>query len=120
MNLLRSCEGVRQPPVRPYYSLGSISPGIVELKRPQTPKPPYPYTTKEVRFNNLSDDATLAGTLALPKGFNETTPAIVMITGSGLQNRDEEIYGHKPFAVIADYLARNGIATLLYDDRGYG
>ena len=97
-----------------------LSPGIVKLKRPQTPKPPYPYTTKEVRFNNLSDDVTLAGTLALPEGFNETTPAIVMITGSGLQNRDEEIYGHKPFAVIADYLARNGIATLRYDDRGYG
>ena len=97
-----------------------LSPGIVELKRPQTPKPPYPYTTKEVRFNNLSDDVTLAGTLALPESFNEATPVIVMITGSGLQNRDEELYGHKPFAVIADYLARNGIATLRYDDRGYG
>lgn len=97
-----------------------LSPGIVELKRPQTPKPPYPYTTKEVRFNNLSDSVTLAGTLTLPESFNEANPAIVMITGSGLQNRDEEICGHKPFAVIADYLARNGIATLRYDDRGYG
>ena len=97
-----------------------LFPGIVELKRPQTPKPPYPYTIKEVRFNNLSDGVTLAGALTLPEGLNETTPAIVMITGSGLQNRDEEICGHKPFAVIADYLARNGIATLRYDDRGYG
>ena len=68
-----------------------LSPGIVELKRPQTPKPPYPYTTKEVRFNNLSDSVTLAGTLTLPESFNEANPAIVMITGSGLQNRDEEI-----------------------------
>ena len=97
-----------------------LFPGIVELKRPQTPKPPYPYTTKEVRFNNLSDSVTLAGTLTLPESFNGANPAIVMITGSGLQNRDEEICGHKPFAVIADYLARNGIATLRYDDRGYG
>ena len=97
-----------------------LFPGIVELKRPQTPKPPYPYTTTEVRFNNLSDGVTLAGTLSLPESFNEATPVIVMITGSGLQNRDEELYGHKPFAVIADYLARNGIATLRYDDRGYG
>lgn len=58
--------------------------GIVELKRPQTPKPPYPYTIKELYFNNLSDSVTLAGTLTLPEGFNETTPVIVMITGSGL------------------------------------
>lgn len=97
-----------------------LSPGTVELKRPQTPKPPYPYITKEVKFNNLSDNVTLAGTLTLPKSFTEATPVVVMVTGSGLQNRDEEIFGHKPFAVIADYLARNGIASLRYDDRGYG
>ena len=108
------------------YTQGTMStnlelfPGIEELKRPQTPKPPYPYTMKELHFNNLSDSVTLAGTLTLPEGFNETTPVIVMITGSGLQNRDEEIYEHKSFAVIADYLARNGVATLRYDDRGYG
>lgn len=97
-----------------------LSPGTVELKRPQTPKPPYPYITKKVKFNNLSDNVTLAGTLTLPKSFTEATPVVVMVTGSGLQNRDEEIFGHKPFAVIADYLARNGIASLRYDDRGYG
>lgn len=97
-----------------------LSPGTVELKRPQTPKPPYPYTTKEISFKNLSDNVTLAGTLTLPKSFTEATPVVVMVTGSGLQNRDEEIFGHKPFAVIADYLARNGIASLRYDDRGYG
>lgn len=97
-----------------------LSPGTVELKRPQTPKPPYPYTTKEISFKNLSDDVALAGTLTLPEGYTNVTPAIIMVTGSGLQNRDEEIFGHKPFAVIADYLARNGIASLRYDDRGYG
>ena len=97
-----------------------LSPGTVELKRPQTPKPPYPYITKEIKFNNLSDNVTLAGTLTLPKSFTEATPVVVMVTGSGLQNRDEEIFGHKPFAVIADYLARNDIASLRYDDRGYG
>lgn len=97
-----------------------LSPGTVELKRPQTPQPPYPYITKKVKFNNLSDNVTLAGTLTLPKSFTEATPVVVMVTGSGLQNRDEEIFGHKPFAVIADYLARNGIASLRYDDRGYG
>lgn len=97
-----------------------LSPGTVELKRPQTPKPPYPYTTKEISFKNLSDDVALAGTLTLPEGYTNETPAVIMVTGSGLQNRDEEIFGHKPFAVIADYLARNGIASLRYDDRGYG
>lgn len=97
-----------------------LSQGTVELKRPQTPKPPYQYTTKEISFKNLSDDVALAGTLTLPEGYTNVTPAIIMVTGSGLQNRDEEIFGHKPFAVIADYLARNGIASLRYDDRGYG
>lgn len=97
-----------------------LSPGTVELKRPQTPRPPYPYTTKEININNSKDDVILSGTLTLPKDYNTATPAVVMITGSGLQNRDEEIFGHKPFAVMADYLARNGIASFRYDDRGYG
>ncbi|MDE5901194.1 MAG: alpha/beta hydrolase [Muribaculaceae bacterium] len=97
-----------------------LSPGTVELKRPQTPKPPYPYTTKEVQISNPTDNVTLAGTLTLPDGYTNETPAVIMVTGSGLQNRDEEIFGHKPFAVIADYLARNGIVSLRYDDRGYG
>ena len=95
-----------------------LSPGTVELKRPQTPLPPYPYTTKEININNPSDDVILSGTLTLPKDYNTATPVVVMITGSGLQNRDEEIFGHKPFAVIADYLARNGIASFRYDEIG--
>lgn len=96
----------------------TLRPGEVKLNRPQTPKPPYPYTTEEVSFKN--GDAVLRGTLALPENYTKNTPALVMVTGSGLQNRDEEAFGHKPFAVIADALARQGIATLRYDDRGFG
>ncbi|MDE6484929.1 MAG: alpha/beta hydrolase [Duncaniella sp.] len=89
--------------------------------RPQTPRPPFLYREEEVSFNN--GDITLAGTLTLPamRSFRKAGyPAVVLITGSGRQNRDEEILGHKPFAVIADYLTRAGIAVLRYDDRGAG
>lgn len=96
----------------------TLRPGEVKLNRPQTPKPPYPYTTEEVSFTN--GNAVLSGTLTLPENYTKNTPALVMITGSGLQNRDEEVFGHKPFAVVADALARQGIATLRYDDRGFG
>lgn len=95
-----------------------LTQGETVLKRPQTPKPPFPYSEEEVSFSN--GDAVLKGTLTLPDGWNKKTPVLIMITGSGLQNRDEEVFGHKPFAVIADALARNGIATLRYDDRGFG
>lgn len=88
------------------------------LKRPQTPKPPFPYQQEEVSFSN--GDAVLKGTLTLPKDYDRDTPVIIMVTGSGLQNRDEEIHEHKPFGVIADALAKNGIASLRYDDRGFG
>lgn len=92
----------------------------VVRNRPQTPKPPFPYQTEEVIFTN--GDATLAGTLVYPEGWNgkKKVPVAIMVTGSGLQNRDEEVFDHKPFLVIADYLARHGIATLRYDDRGAG
>jgi hypothetical protein len=79
---------------------------------------PYPYQIQEVSFSN--GDAVLKGTLATPKDLSRKTPVLLMVTGSGLQNRDEEIFEHKPFAVIADALARQGIATLRYDDRGFG
>ena len=86
--------------------------------RPQTPKAPFPYTVIDTVFTSV-DGTTLAGTLTLPilTGVAKA-PAVVMITGSGAQNRDEEILEHKPFAVIADYLARNGVASFRYDDRG--
>lgn len=96
----------------------TLVPGEPELKRPQTPVGPFPYSCEEVSFSN--GDAVLKGTLVLPEGYTRDTPAVIMVTGSGLQNRDEEILGHKPFAVIADALARNGIASLRYDDRGFG
>ena len=96
----------------------NLSPGAPVLKRPQTPVGPFPYSTEEVSFRNGS--ATLKGTLTLPENCGRTTPVLIMLTGSGLQNRDEEIFSHKPFAVIADSFARAGIATLRYDDRGFG
>jgi pimeloyl-ACP methyl ester carboxylesterase len=89
------------------------------LNRPQEPKPPYPYTTEDVTFTNDIFKIKLAGTLSTPKGAGPF-PAVIMITGSGAQNRDEELFGHKPFLVISDWLTRNGIAVLRYDDRGVG
>ncbi len=96
----------------------TLTPGEEKLRRPQTPLGPFPYSTEEVSFAN--GDAVLKGTLALPEGSSRKTPVLIMVTGSGLQNRDEEIFEHKPFAVIADALARAGVATLRYDDRGFG
>lgn len=86
-------------------------------KRPQEPKPPYPYRTEEVIIPQRKERFQLAGTLTLPEG-KPPFPAIVFFTGSGAQNRDQEIFGHKPFLVIADYLTRRGYATLRMDDRG--
>ena len=96
--------------------------GVPEVKRPQTPKLPFPYETEEVTFTNEADDATLAGTLTYPMGYDKKQkPMVVLfVSGSGQQNRDEELMDHKPFLVIADYLARQGIATLRYDDRATG
>lgn len=93
---------------------------VATLQRPQTPQPPFPYRTIEARIPNASaPDVTLAGTLSLPDG-DGPFPAVILITGSGAQDRDESAYGHKPFQVLADHLARRGIAVLRYDDRGVG
>lgn len=95
--------------------------GEEKLNRPQNPVAPYPYKTEEVAFKNVADGATLVGTLSYPVGYKKgKTPVVLMVTGSGQENRDEEIFDHKPFLVIADYLARHGVATLRYDDRGFG
>lgn len=88
-----------------------------EIMRPQDPKKPYPYYEEEVSFRNDAVGIKLAGTLTLPKK-DGVFPAIVLITGSGAQNRNEELMGHKPFLIIADFLTRNGIAVLRFDDRG--
>lgn len=89
-----------------------------KLTRPQEPKPPYPYRSENVTFENKAAGVTLAGTLTLPETGSNFT-AVILITGTGPVNRDEEVMGHKPFLVIADYLTRNGIAVLRYDDRGF-
>lgn len=92
------------------------------MGRPQTPKPPFPYATRDVTIPHRFGH-TLAGTLTLPevtKDGKTKVPAVVLISGSGPQDRDETIFGHKPFAVIADALTRAGIAVLRFDDRGVG
>ena len=85
--------------------------------RPQEPKPPFPYQIEEVKFQN--GPINLAGTLTLPPG-NGPFPAVLLISGSGLQDRDETVFGHKPFWVLADHLSRAGIAVLRVDDPGIG
>jgi len=91
----------------------------IVLDRPQEPRPPFPYASEEVTFRNEKAGIALAGTLFIPEGPGPF-PALVLVSGSGAQNRDEELMGHKPFLVLADYLARRGIASLRYDDRGVG
>jgi fermentation-respiration switch protein FrsA (DUF1100 family) len=89
----------------------------LELKRPQNPVKPYPYHDEEVTYDNKSQNVTLAATLTIPQGTGPF-PAVVLITGSGPQDRDESLLGHKPFLVLSDYLTRHGIAVLRADDRG--
>lgn len=91
----------------------------IELDRPQTPEPPFPYAQREVTYTSPVDGVTLAGTLTIPEGKGPH-PAVLMLTGSGPQDRDETIMGHKPFLVIADHLTRRGVAVLRVDDRGVG
>ena len=89
------------------------------LKRPQEPLKPYPYYSEDVTFQNTKTNISLSGTLTFPKK-DGLFPAVILISGSGPQNRDEEVFGHKPFLVISDYLTKNGIAVLRYDERGVG
>lgn len=96
----------------------TLKPGKLVVKRPQTPLPPFPYKEEAVSFTNAQ--YTFNGTLTLPENYSKNTPVVLMVTGSGQQNRDEELFSHKPFAVIADALACQGIASLRYDDRGWG
>ncbi|AGA24721.1 alpha/beta hydrolase family protein [Singulisphaera acidiphila] len=92
---------------------------VSEARRPQTPMPPFPYKTEDVSYANAAGRVTLAGTLTLPAGPN-AFPAVILISGSGAQDRDESLLGHKPFLVLADALTRRGIAVLRADDRGVG
>ena len=100
----------------------NLRPGAIVVNRPQTPLPPFEYKTEEVVFKNEAEGAELSGTLTYPVGYDKSSPVsvVLMVTGSGSQDRNEELFNHKPFLVIADYLAKNGIASLRYDDRGVG
>ncbi|MES2848990.1 MAG: alpha/beta fold hydrolase [Bacteroidota bacterium] len=109
-----------------FYQSGQSLPltltrNVIEKKtfiRPQEPKKPYPYLSEEVRFTSEEGKVELAGTLTMPKEKKKFS-TVILITGSGPQNRDEEFMTHKPFLVLADHLTKNGIAVLRYDDRGF-
>jgi fermentation-respiration switch protein FrsA (DUF1100 family) len=105
----------------PSYSAGSPYAGqtVSGQSRPQEPKPPYPYDEQEVVYQNKKDGLQLAGTLTLPRSKGPF-PAVLLITGSGQQDRNETVFDHKPFLVLADHLTRLGIAALRVDDRGVG
>jgi len=90
-----------------------------KLHRPQEPKKPYPYIEEEISYENEKAGIKLAGTLTLPRS-GQPFPAVILITGSGPQDRNETVLGHRPFLVLADYLTRQGIAVLRVDDRGVG
>lgn len=100
----------------------NLSKEIIEkekLVRPQEPIKPYSYYSEDITFENKKEGIHLAGTLTLPKK-NGVFPVVILISGSGPQNRDEELLGHKPFLVLSDFLTKNGIAVLRFDDRGTG
>lgn len=90
-----------------------------KLSRPQEPKEPFPYSSEEVTYENEKAGIKLSGTITVPTADGKV-PAVLLLSGSGQQGRDQDIGGHKPFWVIADYLSRNGIAVLRVDDRGFG
>jgi len=92
---------------------------ITGLKRPQNPQPPFPYKSEDIEYDNKEKTMHYGATITIPPGKGPF-PAVLLITGSGAQNRDEEIMEHKPFAVLADYLSRRGVIVLRADDRGVG
>lgn len=110
------CEIYSQSIHKCTFQFEIVTPLETKQNRYQEPIKPYPYKEEEVYIEN--GDIILAATLTLPNG-NQKFPAVVLVSGSGAQNRDEELMGHRPFLVIADYLTRNGIAVLRYDDRGF-
>ncbi|SFE86057.1 hypothetical protein SAMN05518672_11176 [Chitinophaga sp. CF118] len=101
------------------FSRREIKEGELPVEHPQEPLPPFAYDVEEVKFVNTKDKVLLTGTFTKP-GIKGTFPAIIMISGEGPQDRDGERFGHKPFAVIADYFAKHGMAVLRFDDRGTG
>ncbi|MDE3252890.1 MAG: alpha/beta hydrolase [Bacteroidota bacterium] len=110
---------IRMPLVLTRMKENGASKDPAMADKPQTPRPPFPYLTEEVGYENKQESVHLAGSFTKPATGNHF-PVVLMITGSGPQDRDESIGKHKPFAVIADYLTRQGIAVLRVDDRGVG
>jgi pimeloyl-ACP methyl ester carboxylesterase len=109
-----------RPPAPVDFARSQVTGDRTPPRRPQTPRAPFPYSAEDVAFDNpVESGVHLAGTLTLPEGRGPF-PAAILITGSGQQDRDETLAGHKPFWVIADYLSRHGIAVLRVDDRGMG
>lgn len=90
-----------------------------EIKHPQTPKPPYTYNSEDIIYYNDDKSIQYGATITTPKDDGKH-PSVILISGSGAQNRDEEIFGHKPFAVMADHFTKNGYVVLRIDDRGIG
>ncbi|MFM1877438.1 MAG: hypothetical protein RLZZ241_304 [Bacteroidota bacterium] len=109
----------KQGPLEMPLILSKTEPNREITTRPQEPKEPLPYVVEDIFFDNPKDQIKLAGTLTLPESQDEF-PMVILISGSGPQNRNEELMGHKPFLVLADYLTRNGIGVLRFDDRGVG
>jgi pimeloyl-ACP methyl ester carboxylesterase len=118
---LASIDGTLTQMGEPHPLLLKRVKGEAELdpKRPQNPVKPYPYREEEVSYDNKVQEVTLAATLTIPQGKGPF-PGVLLITGSGPQDRDESVMGHKPFLVLSDYLTRRGIAVLRADDRGTG
>jgi len=113
-------QGAASPPLVLHRGLNGFSGAAAgPVKHPQTPVPPYPYQSDSVEYDNADHSVHFGATLTYPK-TGGPFPAMVMITGSGIQDRDETLFGQKPFAVIADYLTRRGYAVLRVDDRGAG
>ncbi|SEA53223.1 alpha/beta hydrolase family protein [Bizionia paragorgiae] len=97
----------------------SLKRGKLEINRPQEPKPPFNYYSEDITFQNENDKISLAATLTLPKKEGDF-PVAIIISGSGPHNRNGDMFGHKPYFVIADFLTKNGIAVLRFDERGVG
>lgn len=92
----------------------------IVVVRPQEPLPPFDYITKDLTFKHSTENLVFGGTLVLPKDTTQPFPIVVFSSGSGAQDRNEEMLGHKPFLIIADHLAKNGIGSFRFDDRGVG
>ena len=111
-------QGVPLPLELKKITVAEMKKDAAPPKRPQTPKAPFPYESKNVTIKNNEADLTLAATLTIPKNVKGKLPCAILISGSGAQDRDESLMDHKPFWIIADHLSRNGIACLRFDDRG--